>query len=201
MSFHGGKTFVYFIAPKIGGPIKIGVSVEPIERLTSLMAWAPYKLEILATAPGTWHDEQTIHRIFKEHWSHSEWFRPHPDIYALINDVRASGQIPERFRWADGKLKGIPRLPRRPWSEKAKANARKVHQERWDAIKASRAARDEIVAFLDRTGMTPDELDTACDAQWVVRHIAKHGECQHGAERIANVLVFIRAHEEKRHAA
>nr|WP_237545792.1 GIY-YIG nuclease family protein [Streptomyces sp. SID1046] len=69
--------------------IKIGVSNSPAKRAQSLNAI------VLATMPGTHDDERSMHRRFKQHRAHNEWFRPGPDLISFINQLRqAKGQAP-----------------------------------------------------------------------------------------------------------
>lgn len=184
--------WVYFIAPVNGGPIKIGCSDKPAHRLITLACWAPYPLQILAEVRGCWADEQTIHRAFKDHWSHSEWFRPHPDIYALINEVRATGVMPERFRGADGKPRGVPRKARRKWTDEQRANASKTHLERWAKDREVRAAMPEIRAFLERSQMPADQFDKGVGLVGAANRIRNN---QYVGWRVREMLAFVRTHQ------
>lgn len=88
--------FVYFIKP-VGrkGPIKIGVSWKPLERLSGLMAWSPVKLEIIATIEGTCKLEHNIHACFADCHSHREWFHPAPRLLAAIEKIAAGIPVEE----------------------------------------------------------------------------------------------------------
>lgn len=99
--------FVYFLQPVTGGPIKIGCSLIPENRLVSLMAWSPHPLKLLAKAPGSMALEGELHKRFKAHRSHGEWFRPAPELLALIDEVIATGVVP-------GVPAGIDPLPPPP---------------------------------------------------------------------------------------
>ena len=76
---------VYFIRP-IGqdGPIKIGSSRCPEDRLATYMRWSPYPLEIVVSVPGTMKTEVAIHCCFADAHSHEEWFRPIPRLLAAV---------------------------------------------------------------------------------------------------------------------
>lgn len=87
------KSFVYFVQPVNGGPVKIGCSKMPRARLSSLMAWSPFKLRLLATAPGDYVSEGQLHRRFEADRLHGEWFRPSPDLMELIDRVAATGRV------------------------------------------------------------------------------------------------------------
>lgn len=155
------RALVYFVAPVGGGPVKIGFSAEPLQRLDMLMSWSPVPLQVLASAPGTQKDEGAIHAAFSEHWSHREWFRGVPEIYALIHEVKTTGEIPERYRWAPGKRATLKIQKRKPWTPEQKAGASKVHRERWDQIRNGPAFLQDVIEFLGRSGMSDQEFDKA----------------------------------------
>ena len=70
------SSFVYFIRQVGGiGPIKIGYSARPKERLSKLQDWSPVPLEVVLTIPGDHKLERNIHECFADLHSHKEWFR------------------------------------------------------------------------------------------------------------------------------
>jgi hypothetical protein len=82
--------FVYFVRRADGeGPVKIGCSAWPTERLSALMCWSPYELEIVATWPGDEDVERQFHALFTHLHSHREWFKPAPELQDVIEAVRA----------------------------------------------------------------------------------------------------------------
>lgn len=79
------KRFVYFMKPVgMEGPIKIGCSEAPEERLLTLAAWSPFPLEVIATIPGNFDLEAKVHNRFAHLHSHKEWFRIGPDLRACV---------------------------------------------------------------------------------------------------------------------
>lgn len=78
-----GYVDLYFIGGDTG-PIKIGVSGNPAQRLKALQTGYPHALRILALIPEGGMQEITYHAKFAEHRLHGEWFAPHPDILAEI---------------------------------------------------------------------------------------------------------------------
>jgi hypothetical protein len=84
------ESFVYFIRP-IGmeGPIKIGVSWKPESRLSDLMAWSPFPLELIVTIPGDKTLEYNVQRCFADTSSHGEWFGASPRLLAAIEALKA----------------------------------------------------------------------------------------------------------------
>jgi len=64
---------VYFIRAE-SGQIKIGVSVDVVERLQDLQSASPSRLELLGTVSGGLREEGRLHRKFAAHRLHGEWF-------------------------------------------------------------------------------------------------------------------------------
>lgn len=81
---------IYFIRP-VGqrGPVKIGCSDMPRARLKNLGAWAPFPLELAATAPGSLITERQVHSAFADYHSHGEWFHACAEIDAAITALNA----------------------------------------------------------------------------------------------------------------
>lgn len=80
---------IYFVRP-VGseGPVKIGYSALPARRLSALMTWSPYPLEIVVTIPGTPALERNIHDCLADLHTHREWFRSDPRLSRLMQDLR-----------------------------------------------------------------------------------------------------------------
>jgi hypothetical protein len=74
--------YVYFIA---GGPfVKIGWTSCLAGRIAALQTGNPYKLEMLASHPGTFTTERTLHYRFRRHRTQDEWFALSPEIVEHI---------------------------------------------------------------------------------------------------------------------
>lgn len=87
--------FIYFLKPVgMDGPIKIGCSAVPKTRLTQLMSWVPFELEILTTAPGGYTEEKRLHHRFGADRIRAEWFRTSRRLLALIGEIRKTGELP-----------------------------------------------------------------------------------------------------------
>lgn len=85
---------VYFIKPVgLDGPIKIGCSYRPENRLLDLGAWSPWPLEIIGSVPGIYHDEQFLHRCFADSHSHREWFHSTPALRDAIAVILSAGDM------------------------------------------------------------------------------------------------------------
>jgi hypothetical protein len=79
---------VYFMKPKgRKGPIKIGCSSGPEQRLETLSAWSPYPLEIVGTVPGGFPDESFLHRCLADDHLHREWFKATPRVIGVMQKV------------------------------------------------------------------------------------------------------------------
>lgn len=83
-------TYVYFFRP-VGaeGPIKIGCSFLPHERLLAYAHWSPVPLQLIGRVAGNQRFEKGLHAALREHHSHGEWFRPAPQVLAMVADAIA----------------------------------------------------------------------------------------------------------------
>ncbi len=89
------KGFIYFMRRADGvGPVKIGCSKVPAERLAIFANWSPEPLEIITIVQGTFNDERRIHRQFEEYRLHSEWFEAAPPVLAMVAHAARSGVLP-----------------------------------------------------------------------------------------------------------
>lgn len=119
---------VYFIKP-VGmiGPVKIGCSKSPDNRLSCLATWSPFALEIVASVEGDFLLERRFHAAFLHLHERREWFRWAPDLQLVIDQV-ARGEfdcaaLPEPA-YVSGRTVGS----RRRWTpfqkERASLNSR-----------------------------------------------------------------------------
>lgn len=86
--------YVYFIRP-VGeqGPVKIGSTETLVKRLSRLLVWSPYVLEIAATIPGDRDLEANIQDCFYDLHIHREWFLAAPRLTFAIERLRAGEPI------------------------------------------------------------------------------------------------------------
>ena len=90
--------FVYFIKPVgLPGPIKIGSSREPQNRLAQLADWSPWPLEILVMIPGTLELERRLHSCFSHAHRHREWFEPDTELVAGITALKEGLPVEKAF--------------------------------------------------------------------------------------------------------
>lgn len=80
--------FVYFIKPKHrSGPIKIGSSLSPKNRLRQFSSSSPLPLEIIGSARGSYSDEASIHSRLASYRLHGEWFEASPEVLLIMEKV------------------------------------------------------------------------------------------------------------------
>ncbi len=80
--------FIYFIADKSRGAVKIGISHDPAQRLAQLQTSTAATLELLAVTEGTEKDEQKLHDFFKADRLTGEWFKFTDELSAFIESVK-----------------------------------------------------------------------------------------------------------------
>lgn len=78
---------MYFIQGVDGGPIKIGVSLDPEERLRSLQTASPVRLRIIGLVRGGPSVEGAFHDRLARHRLHGEWFVDAPEVLAAIAEA------------------------------------------------------------------------------------------------------------------
>lgn len=78
-------SYVYFAQRGEDGPIKIGVSKNPISRVKELGTASAEGLRLLGVIPGTRRAEIEIHTLFSGCRLNGEWFRSAPDLIAYVS--------------------------------------------------------------------------------------------------------------------
>lgn len=80
---------VYFIKPiDLAGPIKIGCSKSPNNRLKTLSTWSPFALEIIAQVDGAERLEMQFHALLKASHERREWFKATPEVLSVVESVK-----------------------------------------------------------------------------------------------------------------
>lgn len=108
--------FVYFMKPiGMDGPIKIGCSDIPMQRLEALSVWSPFPLEIITTTPGRQADERFLHGCFAYCHLHREWFQPSQLLLETIDAISTGTTIAElRLRLTEtGNIRTAARRARK----------------------------------------------------------------------------------------
>lgn len=73
-------------AARVGDVVKIGHTTDLASRLRAIGAD-----ELLAFTPGSYADEQALHRRLVDHVHHGrEWYFPTPGVLAVVNELRSS---------------------------------------------------------------------------------------------------------------
>ena len=75
---------IYFIQEGENGPIKIGYSNDPEQRLRKLQDGNPELLKLIAVIPGDRQRERDAHRNLEPFRCRGEWFRPNGEVFDYI---------------------------------------------------------------------------------------------------------------------
>lgn len=153
----GHKT--YFLRAADGtGPIKIGCSRLPHNRLRYYNSLSPVPLTILAMCEGGQETERRFHAAFAEDWSHHEWFHPTEALLRTVEQVASqtfdfsslppAKRIPQAHGWTAQSLFSA-RL-QRALTRLNKAGVRLPDDQRWIAnfYRVSPEERDRRRALL-----------------------------------------------------
>jgi len=95
--FFGGTEMIYFIQAGENGPIKIGESDHPEERLRQLQIANPYELKLLWVYDddeSEWN-EAKIQALFDHELIRGEWFRPSRNLFRFIKDEMVNAKYIE----------------------------------------------------------------------------------------------------------
>lgn len=93
------STWIYFVQPVWGGPVKIGLTANLRSRLDAMQAMSPLPLRVLAVQPGDRDREIELHQRFAPWRTHGEWFSWDAD--GLPELIRATQ---DRFGIPDAKV-------------------------------------------------------------------------------------------------
>lgn len=100
--FNRYSPFIYFIQAGKDGPIKVGLSGDPLKRVRQLQTGHPEELHILLAFPGSREDEKAIHKLLDPLCVGGEWFANHPALQKAIAQYR-------EFFYGDRELvNGLP---------------------------------------------------------------------------------------------
>lgn len=153
---------VYFAQPFGGGPIKIGVSKDPVRRVRSLSGPSGIPIEIKATAPGGVFLEGYLHYKFRVHRLRWEWFRPVPEIYELIEAVRVNGHVPGTGgSAADERADGGDRLAVRLDIDREGASRGAVRRDHADCMRAGTGSGEPAGGDDERVFVAADDSGPA----------------------------------------
>ena len=89
---------VYFIQQGECGPIKIGQSHTPNDRLKRLRKTIKEKLSIILVVDGHFTSEYALHEYLKEYCIGGEWFKPTKEVYLTMVRVATDKKFRESLR-------------------------------------------------------------------------------------------------------
>lgn len=182
-------SMVYFIKPVgMDGPVKIGFSHAPWERVKTLSTWSPFELELIGHVHGTFEDEQYLHKCCIDLHSHREWFNSSDELYQAIRQILASGSVNAVRGWLSpkGSIKKKARKPIPPEARRYLSYGRKVM---WAERKLRRIG--------ERTNWcTPDDVkDIICNWKVRVHGCLKYPEpAAHEMQRLEEYLSDPKTH-------
>lgn len=99
------NSHVYFVSDSNMRAIKIGISTDPIKRLSGLQTGSPDELVLICAIPGDLDLEQSIHRMFSHLNIGGEWFRPDDELIEFIRKCQA-GEVSHRDRHTEEYVPG-----------------------------------------------------------------------------------------------
>lgn len=72
--------YIYFIQAIKGGPVKIGRTRSPADRMKQIQSCNPEELRFLSLSKGTARDELDLHKRFGPQRIRGEWFEDCEEI-------------------------------------------------------------------------------------------------------------------------
>lgn len=170
------QTYIYFIKPVgEGGPIKIGCSYHPEERLLSLSTWSPFPLEVITTIPGDMKLEKNIHNCFADLHSHREWFRADQRLIDVIELLKRGTPVEEAIDLK--KLVGnISKKNREQywWNDIARQKMSVLHRVRHALIKIGVSNQEMAPLFIKQVMGTSGERLLSADEAEIIKSFAQN---------------------------
>lgn len=151
-------TFVYFIANKRRGLVKIGTSDDPQKRLNALSNGGLDSLHLLAVVPGDERYESALHDRFLDLRVAGEWFRNEGELASLLSllpSVDTNAAEPGTRRKA---------RERTSISEQRKRELAADHDEHLRLI-GDAVRHYGVTAFADEVGADPGDVVRALNQQ------------------------------------
>lgn len=143
---------IYFIQCGENGPIKIGQSDNPEERMAQLQTACPYELKMLWVYKNSDWTEIAIHGEFSHERIRGEWYHPSQSILSFIEEVLVNSYAVETFR--EGEIFIYEHL-----SGELRFCLNDVHCSIKGSVFEASGPR-EITKFINNTGYNPKEDDT-----------------------------------------
>ena len=105
--------FIYFVQQGDDGPVKIGWSYDPKNRIDQLQTANPAKLCLLGSYPGSEGDERELHKSLSKHRVRGEWFKPCDEVMAYATGEEDLPRAPEQ----QYRVKGGYNPDKPPWMQ------------------------------------------------------------------------------------
>lgn len=184
-----GHRRVYFAKPiGMDGPIKIGCSDKPANRILSMASWVPFPLEIVATVPGGFAVERNVQECFTAARLHSEWFKPVPELVEAVAKLAAGVPLGEAI-----DLSKRTKFSRRFLSPQHRSRMSLTHRMGWALRRADRENGGTHY-------FTLPQLAEAITRRWSrdIKAAPTPAELTYLDAVIAKPLLYCEAHERSR---
>ena len=79
--------YIYFVQAGEKGPVKVGLSKNPMSRVKQLQTSNPHTLKLLGIIPGDRETEEMIHDKFEDHRLEGEWFEPTNELIDIVRSL------------------------------------------------------------------------------------------------------------------
>ena len=89
----GSRTNLYIVRDADSDAVKLGVGVNPAQRVSHLQIGNPRLLELVDWAPGTEALERFFHGTLKEYRIRGEWFAPHEHVLIACELLMSAGDM------------------------------------------------------------------------------------------------------------
>lgn len=93
----GPDAWIYFVGQQPDGPVKVGYSKNPFDRMASLQTGNPRPLALIWVVEGDLGTERMIHEALAEHRLGGEWFRRVPAVFDFIAGMEAFRELEREF--------------------------------------------------------------------------------------------------------
>lgn len=91
---YGSMPVVYFVRCRVTGRIKIGTTASFEHRLSTLRTHSPTELDVLGVLDARAWEEAAVHRMFKIHRLHGEWFTGDASLHKFIRQNQMHSDLP-----------------------------------------------------------------------------------------------------------
>jgi len=135
--------YIYFV--RCQHYVKIGYAKDVEKRLAGLQTGNPYKLEVVATVPGTPSLERAFHKALRRKYVRGEWFELDSEVQQLIAQILVGAEAKSFLQISD--LADTPNAEYRAMTRKERQKLRARFFERIEDRKRHKQRRlgNEVV--------------------------------------------------------